>query len=320
MGLGAAIEHIRAFGLPESALEERYSLALGAGGAAPLQIARGYAVFANGGYRVEPWLIERVERNGLLFSADPAVVCPDCELASEYAGRGSAGTAEWLNGGVNRMPSRLARGFAGIDRLATLYPVAAVDDAAPLFESVAQMQAATLQRNAEDAGKPRFFAEQKLAPRAVSAENAYIVYDILRDVVRRGTGRRARSLGRQDLAGKTGTTNDNRDAWFSGFNGDLLATVWVGFDQERSLGRYEEGGRTALPIWNYFMEQALGGAPEAVSPRPPGIVSARVSPETGLLAAPGEEDAKFELFMEDALPGDSRTPLGGNGEQEEELF
>ena len=320
VGLGAAIEHIRAFGLPESSLEERFSLALGAGGAAPLQIARGYAVFANGGYRVEPWLIERVERNGLLFSADPAVVCTACELGSEIAGRGSAGTAQWLNGSVNRMPSRLARGFARIDRLATLYPVAADDDAAPLFESVAQMQAVTLQRNAESAAEPLFFAGQKLAPRAVSAENAYIVYDILRDVVRRGTGRRARSLGREDLAGKTGTTNDNRDAWFSGFNADLLATVWVGFDQERSLGRYEEGGRTALPIWNYFMEQALGGAPEAVSPRPPGIVSARVSPETGLLAAPGEEDAKFELFMEDALPGDSRTPLGGNGEQEEELF
>ena len=320
VGLSAAIDHIRAFGLPEESLQRRYSLALGAGGAAPLEIARAYAVFANGGYRVEPWLIERVERNELLFSADPAVVCPDCELADEYAGNGSAETAEWLNGGENRMPSRLARAFARIDRLAALYPAAAGEDAAPLFESVAQMQAVTLERNSEAVEMPQWFAEQKLAPRAVSAENAYIVYDIMRDVVRRGTGRRARSLGRQDLAGKTGTTNDNRDAWFSGFNGDLLATVWVGFDQERSLGRYEEGGRTALPIWNYFMEQALKGAPEALQPRPPGIVSARVSAETGLLAAPGDADARFELFMEDALPGDSRGRSDGNAEQEDELF
>ena len=95
------------------------------------------------------------------------------------------------------------------------------------------------------------------------------------------------ALGRQDLAGKTGTSNDNRDAWFSGFNGDLLATVWVGFDQERSLGSNEGGGATALPIWIYFMEEALKGAPEAPLPRPPGIVSARVSPTTGLLAPPG---------------------------------
>ena len=320
VGLGAAIGHIRAFGLPDSSLEERYSLALGAGGAAPLEIARGYAVFANGGYRVDPWLIERVERNKVLFRADPAVVCTDCELADEYVGRGSADTAEWLNGSENRLPSRLAHAFARIDRLALLYPADAGEDTAPLFESVAQMQAVTLQRNMDVSGQPYLFTGQKLAPRAVSAENAYIVYDIMRDVVRRGTGRRARSLGRQDLAGKTGTTNDNRDAWFSGFNGDLLATVWVGFDQERSLGRYEEGGRTALPIWNYFMEQALAGAPEAVLPRPPGIVSARVSPETGLLAAPGDADARFELFMEDALPGDSKTRAVGDGEREDELF
>ena len=91
---------------------------------------------------------------------------------------------------------------------------------------------------------------------------------MMRDVVLRGTGRRAQALGREDLAGKTGTSNDNRDAWFSGFNGDLLATVWVGFDQERSLGPFEEGGRTALPIWIYFMEEALDGAPEAPSAAP----------------------------------------------------
>ena len=293
VGLPAAIEHMRAFGLPESSLEARYSLALGAGGAAPLEIARGYAVFANGGYRVEPWLIERIERNGLLFQAEPAVACAECALADEYAGTGSAATAEWLNGSNDRMPSRLAHAFARIDRLAALYPEPAGEDEPPPFDSVAQMQAVMLQRGASAMESPELFTERNLAPRAVSAENAYIVYDMMRDVVRSGTGRSARELGRQDLAGKTGTTNDNRDAWFSGFNGDLLATVWVGFDQELLLGRLEEGGRTALPIWIYFMEKALDGAPESPLPRPRRIISARVSPETGLLAPPGRRGCEI---------------------------
>ena len=96
---------------------------------------------------------------------------------------------------------------------------------------------------------------------AITRQNAFLVSDMMRDVIRRGTGRRALALGRNDLSGKTGTTNDRRDAWFSGFNADLVATVWVGFDQERSLGSREEGSRTALPIWVNFMGDALDGRP-----------------------------------------------------------
>ena len=321
VGLPATIEHIRAFGLPESSLPEQYSLALGAGGAAPLDIARGYAVLANGGYRVDPWLVERVEQDGLLFQAEARVACRACELPDEPAGNGSSLTAKWLNGGEPRMPGRLAYAFAKIDNLAKLYPPDEDEFSEPFFDSVAQMQAVTLQRNPDSTDRPELFADLELAPRAVSAENAYIVYDMMRDVMRRGTGRRAQTLGRQDLAGKTGTSNESRDAWFGGFNGDLLASVWVGFDQERSLGNNEGGGATALPIWIYFMQEALQGAPEAPLPRPPGIVSARVSPETGLLAFPGESDAIFELFREEAIPGVSRGSAAGADEEEpEELF
>ena len=319
VGLDATIGHIGAFGLPESSLPESYSLALGSGGVPPLQIARGYAVLANGGYRVEPWLIERVEHDGLLYQAEAAVACRGCELKPEVFGAGSTAASEWLGGGDARMPSRLAHAFARIDRLAALYPAAGVDGAFQPYDSAAQMQAASLQRNPDITETPELLAGRKRAPRVLSAENAYIVYDMMRDVVARGTGRRARSLGRQDLAGKTGTSNDNRDAWFSGFNGDLLATVWVGFDQERSLGRFEEGGRTALPIWIYFMEEALDGAPQASLPRPPRIVSARVAPDTGLLASPGETAAIFELFKEQALP-DPGTASRPATEQQEELF
>ena len=302
-------------------MPESFSLALGSGGVPPLEIARGYAVLANGGYRVEPWLIERVEQEGLRFQADAAVACRSCELPAERAGAGSPAAGEWLNGGEPRMPGRLARSFARIDRLAALYPAGGATESFQLFESAAQMQAVTLQRNPDVTESPELYAGQNLAPRVLSAENAYIVYDMMRDVVKRGTGRRAQSLGRNDLAGKTGTSNDNRDAWFSGFNGDLLATVWVGFDQERSLGPYEEGGRTALPIWIYFMEEALDGAPEAPLPRPARIISARVSPDTGLLAPPGDADAIFELFREDVLPAASGGAASGEAEREEdELF
>ena len=320
VGLPATIEHISVFGLPDSSLPESFSLALGSGGAAPLDIARGYAVLANGGYRVDPWLIDRVEQDEVSFKAETLVACRDCELPGELLGSGSPSTAEWLNGAMPRMPGRLARTFAAVDRLATLYPGAG-EASGPAFDSVAQMQAATFDHQPDARENPSLFADLKLAPRVVSAENAYIVYDMMRDVVRRGTGRRALTLGRQDLAGKTGTSNDNRDAWFSGFNGDLLATAWVGFDQERSLGSNEEGGRTALPIWIHFMEEALRGATEAPLPRPGGIVSARVSPDTGLLAPPGEADAIFELFREQVLPDASRGP-GAGGEEggEEELF
>ena len=321
VGLPATLEHIRAFGLPESSLPERYSLALGAGGAAPLDIARGYAVLANGGFRVDPWLVERVEQDGLRYQAEARVACHACELPFESVGTGSPVTAEWLNGAKPRMPGRLAYAFAKIDNLARLYPSAEGDFFEPYFDSVAQMQAVTLQRNPDVTDRPELFADLKSAPRAASAENIYVVYDMMRDVMRRGTGRRAQALGRQDLAGKTGTSNDNRDAWFSGFNGDLLATVWVGFDQERSLGSNEGGGATALPIWIHFMDEALKGAPEAPLPRPPGIVSARVSPTTGLLAPPGETDAIFELFREEAVPGATRaSDAGADEEEQDELF
>ena len=119
-------------------------------------------------------------------------------------------------------------------------------------------------------------------------------------MIRRGTGQRARALGRNDIAGKTGTTNDGRDAWFSGFSPDLVATAWVGFDQERPLGRDEEGSRTALPMWIYFMREALAGVPEHPMPMPDGVVTARISADPTVL---GEEaPAEFEYFLADHLP------------------
>jgi penicillin-binding protein 1A len=126
--------------------------------------------------------------------------------------------------------------------------------------------------------------------------------DMMLDVVQRGTATRAMSLGRRDIAGKTGTTSDRRDTWFVGFNADLAAAVWLGFDQERSLGEQEEGGRTALPMWIYYMEEALRGRPEHRQPEPPGVVRMWVSRETGAPTRAGASGALFEAFIEQYAP------------------
>jgi penicillin-binding protein 1A len=125
---------------------------------------------------------------------------------------------------------------------------------------------------------------------------------MMRDVIQRGTGTRARSLGRSDLAGKTGTTNDQMDGWFSGFNHAVVATAWVGFDKLEPLGRGETGGRSALPMWIDYMSYALKGVEERKLEPPEGLVTVRIDPATGLLAASGQKDAIFETFMEENVP------------------
>ncbi|HSH41999.1 MAG TPA: penicillin-binding protein 1A [Arenicellales bacterium] len=140
------------------------------------------------------------------------------------------------------------------------------------------------------------------APRVISPENRFLLTSMMRDVVRHGTGRRAMELGRNDLAGKTGTTNDFRDAWFSGFNDEFVTTVWVGFDDSRTLGRGEAGSRAALPIWVDYMEEALEGVPESGLPQPDNVVAARISPETGRLLAEGASGGTTEFFEIGTLP------------------
>jgi penicillin-binding protein 1A len=134
---------------------------------------------------------------------------------------------------------------------------------------------------------------------------------MMMDVVRRGTGKKAMELGRNDLAGKTGTTNEQRDAWFSGYNDEIVTSVWVGFDSHEPMGRNEVGGKAALPIWIDYMRVALQGVPDKAPEIPEGITRARIDPQTGLLARVGNNDAIMEVFslgslppMEDAVEGD----------------
>lgn len=150
------------------------------------------------------------------------------------------------------------------------------------------------------------------AERVIDPRTTYQLTSMLKDVITRGTAARARALQRPDLAGKTGTTNEQKDAWFSGYNGDLVATVYVGFDQPATLGRREYGGTAALPVWMTFMAEALEGRPESTQPMPDGLVNARIDPDTGRTARPGSDNALFEVFKEeDAPPSFSELDAGG---------
>jgi penicillin-binding protein 1A len=246
VGIGHTVRHIRGFGFDDTALPANLTLALGAGGVAPLDLATGYATFANGGFEVDPYLIERIEdvNGNVIYEATPKIACAVCTEESEED---------------------------------PLVPSLIVD-------------------------RTELYRDSSKAGRVITAQNAYLINDMMRDVVRRGTGRRAyTALAREDLAGKTGTTNDRRDAWFAGFNGDLVAATWVGFDQERSLGRYEEGGRTALPMWIYYMSEALSGLKTHAMQRPPGIVDVRINPESGLVTS-DSRNSVFEKFRIDEVP------------------
>jgi len=154
---------------------------------------------------------------------------------------------------------------------------------------------------------------ENIAPRVLEPQVAYLMSSIMRDVVKYGTGRGALKLGRNDLAGKTGTTNDQRDAWFSGYNHAMVATAWVGFDQVRPLGNRETGGRAALPMWIKFMETALAGVPERPLEQPQGLVTVRIDPKTGVLAKSGQQNAMFETFRSEYVP--KREELAAGGEE-----
>ncbi|MBT8051681.1 MAG: peptidase, partial [Gammaproteobacteria bacterium] len=140
------------------------------------------------------------------------------------------------------------------------------------------------------------------AERAISPQNAYLVRSMMMDVVRRGTGVRAMELGRNDLAGKTGTTNEQRDAWFSGYNNDLVTTVWVGFDNFDPLGRREQGGRAALPVWIDYMGTALAGIADSPPEVPEGLARARIDPESGLVVTLASVGTIMEIFQAGRLP------------------
>jgi penicillin-binding protein 1A len=280
IGPDAVIDYAARFGFEPSAMPRNLTLALGTLPATPLEVATGFATFANGGFRVKPYFIDRIENAGgeVLWRAAPAIACNGCELATPPLEPAS--------------PTLVPEQDDTADDSGGRIPLPASSWVPP---QPSQSLGTVLQQSA-------------LAPRVISAANCWLMNDMMGDVIRRGTGRRALALGRGDLSGKTGTTNEARDTWFNGFNQNLVASVWVGFDQERPLGEGEEGARTAVPIWVTFMREALRGVPDAPRPRPAGLVQLTVSARTGLPVASGDPEAMSETFLTARLPEGALLP------------
>lgn len=260
LGVDKLLDYIARFGFDTSSFPRDLSLALGTHVMTVMDVASAYAVLANGGYRVEPYLIDRIEDmdGEEIYRARPLTVCRGCDQAAE-----------------TEIPDELS------------------------MEEILE---------ADDTETPSLPA----APRIMEARANFVINSILRDVITKGTGRRALVLKRSDIAGKTGTTNGPMDAWFSGYNADVVTSTWVGFDNYTPLGRREFGGTAALPIWIDFMRQALRDSPERQRPVPPGLVSVRIDPDTGLLANPDQANAIFEYFPEEDIPGELGNDSGEN--------
>ncbi len=233
-----AQDYIARFGFDPKLHPPYLTMALGAGAATPLQMVDAYAVFANGGYRVTPYLITRVldARGNVLSEVAPP-------------------------------------------------------------------------------------APDEARDRAIDPRNAWIMTSLMKDVIKYGTGARAMSLNRTDLAGKTGTTNENVDAWFCGFDAAMVGVSWIGYDQPKTLGTNETGAVAALPIWISFMAKALKGVPESSLPMPDGIVALKVNVDTGLR---DDASALTEFFYSEFPPrarDDSLSPTGQSGKDiRDQLF
>lgn len=215
VGIDKAVETAVRFGFKPEEVPHSYSMALGSGEAAPLQMARMYSVFANGGSLVTPYFVERIEAND---------------------------------------------------------------------------------------GKILFQAQPETPKRIISPAVNFLMNSMLRDVVEHGTATRAKSLGRNDLAGKTGTTNDQKDAWFNGFTQTIAATAWVGFDNPAPLGSQETGGEAALPMWMSFMRQALKDQPQYPLEQPEGIVKGYINPYSGQQLPIGSSGGVWEYFDSSITP------------------
>lgn len=304
IGVNTAIREMDRFSFNESELPKDLTLALGSHVLSPMEVATGYAVFANGGYKVEPYFVQRIEdlKGEVIFEAQPLTVCRECAHLD---------IIDTLQTGIV---------LSGSESLAQM-PAPLADP--QTLEAQLEADFAAMLDDNDDTNAAEKTPRLPVAPRVLDERTAYIMDNILRDVVKEGTGRRARSLGRSDLAGKTGTTNDSVDTWFSGYNRSIVATTWMGFDNNTPLGRSEAGSNATLPIWIELMETALKGIPEQHPEQPPGVVSVRVNSKTGLRTDANDPDAMFEVFKTETVPqhGDPLTPSTEEGETDpDDLF
>jgi penicillin-binding protein 1A len=294
MGIDRTLEGLQAFGFDTSEMPLDLSLALGSHAMTPLDIAAGYAVFANGGYEIKPYILDKIiDRDGnVIFQASPDTVCDPCD-SDRSAG---AQTEPSIDMQLEELLNNLAQ-------------ESQIDSEQDSWEAIAL----ALQNTDNTEVTP--------AVQVIDKQSAFLIDSMLKDVILRGTGVKAKVLERNDLAGKTGTTNGPRDAWFSGYSPHLVTTTWVGYDDNSMLGRNEYGGSAALPIWIEFMRGALAGKPEIIQPQPNAIVMVKIDAKTGERIAPHQQGI-FEFFKQSNVPElpDSGNQVPAGNPLPEDLF
>ncbi len=278
VGLGYAREFASHFGIPKNRIPSDLTMALGSASLTPLEQARAYSVFANGGFLIEPYFIKSIRdaAGKEIFRAQPKLACPACDAP---------------------LPAAEVTEAADED--------AAVPAAAPAAPAAAAP-----------------VAPENRAPRVLDADLDFLITSMMHDVVTRGTAAQVKQLGRSDLAGKTGTSNDETDAWFNGFSTALVAVAWIGFDQPKPLGKGEVGGRSAVPVWMDFMKTALKGLPQQMLPMPAGLARIAINPNNGRLVDAGAPGALFEVVQSSHIPppDDGRGAFGDTETSGADIF
>jgi len=314
MGVDYAAEYLQRFGFPAQNIVHTESLALGSASFTPLQLVRGYAVMTNGGFLVDPYFISKIEneQSGVLFEAKPKVACPECNLPVIYGDTQKA----------------LAMNEDSVENVAVSQENRNVAVPQPQLEQV-------------PGGQPQQDGEQLYAPHVINTPLSFLIKSAMNSNIFgepgwMGTGWRAgRDLKRNDIGGKTGTTNSSKDAWFSGYGPGVVTSVWIGFDDHRrDLGRttasgaipdqisgYEGGAKSAQPAWDDYMKSALDGIPVEPLTPPEGVVTVTIDRSTGKLAN-GGGNTRAEYFIDGTQPTEYSvhevgTTLMDNGESHE---
>lgn len=267
IGIPYTRDYLQRFGIDMNRFSSSLTMALGAGGITPVEMLSAYSVLANGGYKVTPYFIEKItDRNGkLVYQAPKPIYCDAC-------------IADYL-------PKP---------------PTDELTEAPTLEQETTDTAAQQTPEQIPETNEPPY-PETYEAPRVMTHANNFLTVNMLKDVVRRGTARKALALNRQDLAGKTGTTNEYVDAWFTGFNSRVATTVWVGFDDPKSMGRGEAGSLTALPIWVDYMKTGLDGVAEDTQAVPDYIEQSFIDATTGLRVDEDHPSAVAEFFAIEEL-------------------
>jgi penicillin-binding protein 1A len=283
VGVGYTRQFATRFGFPKDRLPNDLTIALGSAALTPLEQARAYSVFANGGFLIDPYFIESITdgSGNEVFRAHPKRACPGCDVPAPPLP-------------VDPDSPEGPAPAEAPDTDAVITPPAT--DAAPFGPATTT---------------PAVDAADR-APRTLEASLDFLITSMLHDVVTRGTAAAVKALGRTDLAGKTGTTNDEQDAWFNGFNPTLVGISWIGFDTPKPLGKGEVGGRAALPVWMDFMKTALKGVPQQMLARPAGLVDVAINPVNGKAVTPGTPGSMVEVVQQDRIPphDDGLNPNG----------